>query len=46
MYGVILIANIENLLNAPPENKSRNPNKFPDVNILSITEAFTPGTGI
>ena len=32
MYGVILMANMENLLSAPPENKSRKPKRFPDVN--------------
>ena len=46
MYGVILIAKIENLLNAPPANKSSKPNKLPLVNKLSITDASTPGTGI
>ena len=46
MYGVILMANMENLLSAPPENKSRKPKRFPDVNRLSRTEASTPGTGI
>ena len=46
MYGVILIAKIENLLNAPPANKSSKPNRLPEVNKLSITELSTPGTGI
>jgi hypothetical protein len=46
IYGVILIANIENLLKAPPENISRSPNRLPWVNSCSMTVAFTPGTGM
>ena len=40
------MAKIENLLKAPPENISSNPNKFPLVNSCSIIAALTPGTGI
>ena len=46
MYGVMLMANTENLLKAPPENKSRSPNKLPLENRFSMTEASTPGTGM
>ena len=46
MYGVILIAKIENLLNAPPENKSNSPSKLPLLNNCSIAVGSTPGTGM
>ena len=46
IYGVILIANIENLLNAPPLNKSNSPNKLPLLKSCSIALGSTPGTGI
>lgn len=46
MYGVMLMASMENLLKAPPENKSSNPNKLPLLKRFSMTEASTPGTGI
>ncbi len=35
IYGVILMAKSENLLRAPPENRSRNPKRFPDEKRLS-----------
>ena len=34
------------LLSAPPANKSNRPNRLPDVNKDSITDASTPGTGM
>ena len=40
------MANMENLLRAPPENRSRRPNRFPLVKSRSIMAALTPGTGI
>ena len=46
IYGVMLMAKIENLLNAPPENISNNPNKLPLVKSCSIIDALTPGTGM
>ena len=46
MYGVMLIAKIENLLNAPPENKSNSPNKLPFMKSCSIADGSTPGTGM
>ena len=46
MYGVILMAKSENLLRAPPENRSRNPKRFPDEKRLSKIDVSTPGTGI
>ena len=48
MYGVIVIAKIENLENAPPEIKSINPAiplLAPDIASFSVT-VFTPGTVI
>ena len=46
MYGVILMAKSENLLRAPPENRSRNPKRFPDEKRLSKIDVSTSGTGI
>jgi len=46
MYGVILIANTEKFLKAPPEMTSKNPNRV----LLATRSAkifeSTPGTGI
>ena len=46
MYGVMLMARTENLLSAPPANKSRSPNKLPLLKRFSMTDESTPGTGI
>ena len=46
MYGVILIAKMENLLSAPPEKRSKRPNKLPLAKSCSIAVGSTPGTGM
>ena len=40
------MANMENLLSAPPAKRSRNPKRLPEVKRLSITDESTPGTGM
>ena len=44
--GVMLMARTENLLSAPPANKSRSPNKLPLLKRFSMTDESTPGTGM
>ena len=46
MYGVMLIAKMENLLNAPPEKRSKRPNRLPFAKSFSIAVGSTPGTGM
>ena len=46
MYGVMLIAKMENLLNAPPEKRSNRPNRLPVANSCSMADGSTPGTGM
>ena len=42
----MLIAKTENLLNAPPEKRSRRPNSVPCEKSCSIAVGSTPGTGM
>jgi hypothetical protein len=46
IYGVILMANMENLLKEPPEITSKNPNKALLFTRSAKTWLLTPGTGM